>query len=188
MIAVTTAHLSKADANMLGEINISKVGSIITLEGVEYKYLATGLCREVYYSADTHYVIKVPKQAEWACNMDSFEYPGNKPHSVSVDHNIAEAQMYAECPQHLKDRLPETTLLDNGWVKQSFVKAIKLSSKSKEHEITTLLALGLRECGIYGKGGTFFDFCFMMRGFKKPATGWDWEKLENYLNAVEHIY
>ena len=182
MIVVTTAHLSKNDSNMLGQINISKINDTITLNGIEYKYLASGLCREVYYSKDTQCVIKIPKTKESLCDFNSFEYPEKKPHAPAIDHNIAEAQMYDDCPQHLKEKLPETILLDNGWIKQAYVDVIKVTNQAK---YSNIISFGIREYGKYKDKGTFFDFCFMMRDFKKPKYGWDWDKLENYLKIVE---
>lgn len=182
MIVVTTAHLSKSDANMLGEINISKINDTIALNGIEYKYLASGLCREVYYSKDTQYIIKIPKQKESLCDFNSFDYSDNTFSTVSIDHNIAEAQMYDDCPEHLKEKLPETILLANGWIKQAYVDVIKVTNQTK---YSNIISFGIREYGKHKGKGTFFDFCFMMRDFKKPEYGWDWDKLEKYLKIVE---
>ena len=190
MIFITTAHLSLCNANMLGEYNISKAGSTITHNGVAYVYIATGLCREVYYSQETQSVIKIPKARRFPQEDMSFiaQYDVNDIGNPSIDHNIAEAQMYEECPEDLKQQLPTTTLLDNGWIKQDYCRVIKLDPRHSDYyTCQKALSVGAREWGIYKGGATVFDFCFMMKDFKKPLNGWDWKKLEHYLETLKSI-
>jgi hypothetical protein len=195
MIVIHSGHLAHKHRNDT-HFNINAAQSI-TYDNVVYKYYDTGLCRDVYKSDETGFVIKVPKVRMWLGFEEPEEYPGNGAHNVAIDHNIAEALMYEECPDNLKWTLPKTTLIENGWVKQ------ELCSNITKKNMAVLSATGLLEYG-YKKStsigfldnhqpttfyqATFFDFCFMMKDFQKPKNGWDWELLEDKLNALYNTH
>jgi hypothetical protein len=75
-----------------GYYDLAKMTKSITHKGVEYKYLASGLYRDVFVNYETKEVIKICK-AKWA-----------------LMHNVLEAEVYNESPKYCKDNIAVTRL------------------------------------------------------------------------------
>lgn len=104
--------------DVCGEYNIKLDGDKIHYNGVEYTYLSSGLCREVYRSECGNWVLKIPIG-------DVFDYfkvtdCGDLLNHSTI-HNLLEYSAYVNCPPELKKYFAHTELLDYGWLRQEYV-------------------------------------------------------------------
>lgn len=98
--------------DVCGEYNIKLDGDKIHYNGVEYTYLSSGLCREVYRSECGNWVLKIPI-GDFPETPEFIDY--------RTLHNLLEYSSYVHCPDDLKPYFAYTELLDYGWLRQEYV-------------------------------------------------------------------
>lgn len=182
MIVIATEALHQRHPQMVGELDVRRIGNKIAYKGIEYTYKASGFCREVYVSPDKTHVIKVPKCGWGFCNGIPHDLPYPNPdesRETAIDHNIYEAEIYEQASDYHKSLLPKTEILETGWIKQEYCEVLRGSY---------LFGFGsTAEYGLRCSDGqaTILDFDFMFTtAMDKPKRGWDYNRLERTIKNI----
>lgn len=130
--------------DVCGEYDIKLDKNKIHYNGVEYTYLSSGLCREVYRSECGKWVLKIPKgdlYDNFIIKSDALDY--------TTMHNVLEYRAYINAPTEFKPYLAYTEMLDYGWLRQEYVEVFE-----------SILIPNLRELGKRPGDGSIcvFDF------------------------------
>lgn len=124
----------------LGRYEIKFHNSHVTYKGVDYTYLSSGLCREVYISPCRTFVLKVPVHELYEPKIVDFEKVEWFGISWNIRHNLLEHWAYVNCPDEFKREFAHTELLEFGWLKQEYVdvKRVDLTHNFREIGIRPL--------------------------------------------------
>jgi hypothetical protein len=173
---VTSIQLEQME-NTDGYYNVRFHDNIINYHGVDYKYHASGLSREVYISPCRTYVLKIPREYHTALANDTFQ-EFKKSYCSTVEHNINEFLAYDEAPPQYKSMIAKTELIEEtAWIKQEFVEVKKVRG----------FDFKFREVGIT-KDGNFVMFDLdplMVTGFDRPKEGFDYSYLARCIKFAQ---
>lgn len=125
----------------LGQYNVRFHGSIVTYNGVDYRYHSSGLCRTVYLSPCKRFVLKIPNSELYYPDIVDFDATDWFELHWNIRHNYLEWLAYTQCPDEFKASLAVTDMLPNGWLIQEFVTVKEVNLHHNFREI------GIREDG-----------------------------------------
>lgn len=181
---ITTFQLRNLESELsLGAFDISKDGETIQHEGQEYKYHASGLCREVFLSEDGEWVLKIPIVDNDLFAEDWEEYMATPKLArlmpLAIRHNLLEAKAWADADESTRMFLAESHLVNRVWVKQKFVKVHNVNIGEPSY----------REAGIDFAGNVVcFDFdCLFdyFDAFTEPVHGFRYERCKSLTQQAE---
>lgn len=143
-----------------GYHNLELHNATIQYRNQSWKYIASGLARDVFVSDDGKSVIKIPKRV-WKHDVD------NDISFFEFDHNRLEVECYNEAPDWCKKYIAKSELTEDGFEIQEFVKV---------HYIGDAY---WRELGYREDGTTIVFDCdiFLSFDFKKPQDGFKYQEV-----------
>ena len=145
-----------------GQFELIKSKTTITHNNKEYRYIATGLARDVFVSEDGKWVIKVPKNF----------YPWG------FSHNALEVEAYNEAPVWCKKHIAESYLTEEGYVLQEYLNVHYIGDAYWRE-------LGYREDGTQ----VIFDCdIFLNSNFEKPKSGFKYQEVFSKLKSFDDAY
>ena len=139
----------------------------IKVEGKEFTYIKSGLCRNVFISPCGEWVAKVPI-VDKSLSIYFSERLQITRLPFHFTHNELEYQAYIECPEIFLPHLAETKILEDGTIIQKFVDVFQVAFGNS-----------LGRCKTTGAIQVFdFDIFFAPMSFERPKDGF------RYYNAV----
>lgn len=137
------------EADKGGVYDFNKSSYKVIVNNEEWKYIATGLVREVYISVCGKKVVKIPKS----------EY--------GFRHNQLEYECYNEAPDWCKNNIAKTEVTEEGYIIQEFIEVIQADNYYRE--------LGKRKSD--GTIVIFDCDIFLNHKMEKPEYGFKYQQV-----------
>lgn len=158
-----------------GYYNLELRNAKLQFRNQEWKYLASGLSRDVFVSEDGKSVLKIPQRV-W---KDDIDFDGLKMEDRwEFGHNRLEVECYNEAPEWCKKYIAKSEITEEGFEIQEFVNVHYIGDAYWRE-------LGYREDGTQ----VIFDCdIFLSTDFKKPKTGFKYQEVFSKSKAFKEAY